>query len=227
MLQLIDRKNRVFLYFVILILLSSINNKNFLNDKRSFLLINNINVTGLSNEENIKVAKSLSSFLNKNIFFINKEDIKKILLRNNLIELFNVKKKYPNSINIDVKKTDFLAITLKNNQSFFIGSNGKLIKYNDLNKTLPFVFGKLDYKNFVNFKSIIDNSEFEFDQIESLYFFPSNRWDIKTIDGIEIKLPEKNLLKALTIAHKIKNSEDFNKNKIIDLRISDNIIVTP
>ncbi len=77
MLQLIDRKNRVFLYFVILILLSSINNKNFLNDKRSFLLINNINVTGLSNEENIKVAKSLSSFLNKNIFFINKEDIKK------------------------------------------------------------------------------------------------------------------------------------------------------
>ncbi len=227
MLQLIDRKNRVFLYFVILILLSSINNKNFLNDKRSFLLINNINVTGLSNEENIKVAKSLSSFLNKNIFFINKEDIKKILLRNNLIELFNVKKKYPNSINIDVKKTDFLAITLKNNQSFFIGSNGKLIKYNDLNKTLPFVFGKLDYKNFVNFKSIIDNSEFEFDQIESLYFFPSNRWDIKTVDGIEIKLPEKNLLKALTIAHKIKNSEDFNKNKIIDLRISDNIIVTP
>ena len=227
MLQLIDRKNRVFLYFVILILLSSINNKNFLNDKRSFLLINNINVTGLSNEENIKVAKSLSSFLNKNIFFINKEDIKKILLRNNLIELFNVKKKYPNSINIDVKKTDFLAITLKNNQSFFIGSNGKLIKYNDLNKTLPFVFGKLDYKNFVNFKSIIDNSEFEFDQIESLYFFPSNRWDIKTIDGIEIKLPEKNLLKALTIVHKIKNSEDFNKNKIIDLRISDNIIVTP
>ncbi len=96
-----------------------------------------------------------------------------------------------------------------------------------MNKTLPFVFGKLDYKNFVNFKSIIDNSEFEFDQIESLYFFPSNRWDIKTVDGIEIKLPEKNLLKALTIAHKIKNSEDFNKNKIIDLRISDNIIVTP
>jgi len=227
MLQLIDKKNRVFLYFVILILLSSINNKDFLNDKRSILLINNINVTGLSNEENIKVAQSLSSFLNKNIFFINKEDIKKILLRNNLIELFNVKKKYPNSINIDVKKTDFLAITLKNNQSFFIGSNGKLIKYNDLNKTLPFVFGKLDYKNFVNFKNIIDNSEFEFDQIESLYFFPSNRWDIKTIDGIEIKLPEKNLLKALTIAHKIKNSEDFNKNKIIDLRISDNIIVTP
>ena len=227
MLQLIDKKNRVFLYFVILILLSSINNKDFLNDKRSILLINNINVTGLSNEENIKVAQSLSSFLNKNIFFINKEDIKKILLRNNLIELFNVKKKYPNSINIIIKKTDFLAITLKNNKSFFIGSNGKLIAYDDLDKTLPFVFGKLDYKNFVKFKNIIDNSEFEFDQIESLYFFPSNRWDVKTIDGTEIKLPEKNLLKALTIAHKIKNSEHFNKNKIIDLRISDNIIVTP
>jgi cell division protein FtsQ len=224
--QSIDKKNKLVLYFLILILLSTIGNKDIIKNENPFLQINKINVSGLSNDENENVAKSLKSFLNENILFVNKSEVYEILSKNNLIELFSVKKKYPSFINVDLKKTDFIAITFQNDINFLVGSNGKLIKYKKIDKRLPFIFGKIDFKNFLNFKNLIDKSNFKFEEIDSLYFFPSNRWDIKTKDGIEIKLPVKDLLKALTIAHNVMNNEQFNINKIIDLRILDNIIIS-
>ena len=59
---------------------------------------------------------------------------------------------------------------------------------------------------------------------ESLYFFKSNRWDIKTHDGTLIKLPGKDLSTALDIVYKVKNNDTLNDNKFIDLRISNHII---
>ena len=112
---------------------------------------------------------------------------------------------------------------------YYIGSNGKLIafsKNNNFNKKLPFVFSKSNYKNFVNLKKIIDKSKFKLEDIESFYYFPSNRWDLKTKSGLLIKLPEKNILDSLQYAHLIKVNEQFKDNKIIDLRISNNIITS-
>ena len=64
-----------------------------------------------------------------------------------------------------------------------------------------------------------------FNTIESIYYYPSNRWDIKDEDGILIKLPEKNLLNALEIVNKIKNDNQFIVNNFIDLRIPGRIII--
>ena len=91
---------------------------------------------------------------------------------------------------------------------------------------MPFVFGKINYQELIDFKKLIDDSELNFENIESIYFFPSNRWDIKTSDGVLIKLPEKNLFEALSIASKIKSNDLLKNNKIIDLRISNNIITS-
>ena len=88
------------------------------------------------------------------------------------------------------------------------------------------MYSKKNYINFINLKKIIDKSEFNFEEIESFYYFPSNRWDIKTKDGILIKLPEKNLLESLNIGQSVKNNQKFNDKKIIDLRISNNIILS-
>ena len=112
---------------------------------------------------------------------------------------------------------------------FIIASNGKSISVKDVNfltQKLPFVFGKIDYENFLNFKDIIDKSKFSFKEIHSIYFFQSNRWDIKTHDGLLIKLPEKNLFNALETANKITNNDQLKTNKIIDLRILNHMIVS-
>ena len=226
--QLIDKKKIIFFYIILFIFLNTqiANNQNFA--KESLIKVKKIEVFGLSKKNNSKVSESLSSLLSQNIFFVKKNYLNKILNQNSLIEYFNIKKIYPDVIKVYIKKAEFLAITNKNNKRYFIGSNGKLTpvgEFKNFNKKLPYVFTKNKYKNFVNLKKIIDKSKFEFKEIEVFYYFPSNRWDIKTKKGLLIKLPEKNVFQSLELAYLINNNEEFNKNKIIDLRKS-NYIVT-
>ena len=229
MLQFTDKKIKLFFYLILFVLLSTQITKNHNISKSSTIKMNHIEVFGLSNENNLKVLKSLNSLSFQNIFFINQSNFYKILKENNLIETFYIKKFYPNVIKVNIKQTDFLAITTKNNKKFYIGSNGKLIPVGDVkdfNKKLPFVFSKSNYADFINLKKIIDKSKFVFEEIESFYYFPSNRWDLKTNSGLLIKLPEKNILESLQFVYLIKKNRQFKNNKIIDLRISNQIIVS-
>jgi len=89
---------------------------------------------------------------------------------------------------------------------------------------LPFIFGKFDSKKFLEFKKILESSEFKLSDFKSIFFYPHGRWDLQTSGNILIRLPEKNLSKKLGIAHKIINNNHFKDNKIIDLRISNHII---
>ena len=227
--QSIDRKLRLFFYLILFLLLSTQITKNKNIKSNITTKLNNIEVIGLSDENNLKVHESLKFLLTENIFFINRKDFQNILTKNNLIDSFYVKKIYPNLIKVKIKKTDLLAITNKKNKKFYIGSNGRLIPINqikDTNNKLPFVYSKSNYIDFVKLKKIIDKSEFKFEEIESFYYFPSNRWDIKTKDGFLIKLPKKNIVNSLKFAELIKTSNKFKNKKIIDLRVSNNIILS-
>ena len=229
MLQLIDRKIKIFFYLMLFLLLSTQITKDKDIEISFITNLNNLEVIGLSEENNLKVYQSLKFLLTKNIFFINKNEFENILKKNNLVESFYIKKIYPNLIKIKIKQTKLLAITNKNGKKFFIGSNGKLIPGSQVEASyneLPFVYSKSNYINFIKLKKIIDESEFQFEQIESFYYFPSNRWDIKTKDGFLIKLPEKNIEESLKFAILIKINEEFKDKKIIDLRISNNIVLS-
>jgi cell division septal protein FtsQ len=227
--QLKDKKKKLFFYIFLLMLLSTIN-VNFNKIKKpSILAIKKINVSGLSYLNNLKVEKTLSTLLLKNIFFIKKKNLSKILDQNNLIESSSIKKIYPDLLSVNINKTDFLAITYQENNKFIIASNGKLIPFIDvdfLHQKLPFVFGKVSNDYFINLKKIIDKSKFEYKEIKTFYFYPSNRVDIKTKDGILIKLPLINLSEALRVANLIKKDDKFKNNKILDLRIANHIITS-
>ena len=227
MLQKIDKKQKLFIYFFLLLLLTTFNNLSLSNSEYLKLKINQIKVSGLNSENNLKISEEFNKLLHqKNIFFINKDYFVNILEKNNLIHSFKVKKIYPNSIEVQVKKTELLAITNHNKKKFFIGSNGKLINFESSNKNLPYVFGKIKIENFIRFTKIIAKSKFNFEEISELYFFPSGRWDIKNNKGILIKLPETNLLKALNLADQIVTNEIFKNDKVIDLRIYNRVIST-
>ena len=223
------KKNKIFFFIFLLIFFSSINNKLFLEKKNSMLNINEIRINGLNGEEKIKLAQEFKTILFENILLTNQKNFTNILNKNNLIQSFSVKKKYPNSILINIKKANFLAITNINNKKYLVGSNGKLIDYGSINnhkKKLPFIFGKVDYSDFIYFKKIVDKSEFNYENINSLYHFPNNRWDIKTKNGILIKLPKKNFFKALNFANKTIHNNKFNSSKVIDLRILNHMIIS-
>ena len=227
MLQQIDKKQKLFIYLFFLLLLTTFNNLSLSNSEYLKLKINQIKVSGLNSENNFKISEEFNKLVyQKNIFFISKDNFINILEKNNLIHSFKVTKIYPNSIEVQVKKTELLAVTDRNNKKFFIGSNGKLINFESYNKSLPYVFGKIKIKDFIEFKKIIAKSKFNFEEISELYFFPSGRWDIKNNKGILIKLPETNLLKALNLAYHITINEIFKNDKVIDLRIYNHVIST-
>ena len=224
--QQIDKKRKLYIYLFLLIFLTTINNLPLINSGYLKLKINQIKVSGLSDENNFKILKDLDELISQNIFFVNKYYFLSILEKNNLIHSFKIKKIYPNSIEVKIRKADLLAITNFNEKKFFIGSNGKLIDYDSSNTNLPYVFGKVKTVDFINFVKIIEQSKFNFKEISEMYFYPSGRWDIKNKHGILFKLPKKNLIKSLNIAYRIIDNEKLKNSKVIDLRISNHIVST-
>mgnify|MGYP001268062477 FL=1 len=222
MLQSIDKKNRIFIYLLILIILSTTNHKS-IEPKKSFNRINKIKVSGLSENNNIKITEKLKQSLSKNIFFLKSENINRIISQFNLVESYTVKKVYPSEIKIEIEQTKFIA-KISDNKNFLVGSNGKLIENENYNKSLPFLFGEFNSEKFLKFKKIIENSKFKFSDFKSIFFYKYDRWDILTNDNILIKLPEKDLKKTLEIAHKIISNNLFKDIKIIDLRIENHVI---
>tara|TARA_B100000959_G_scaffold70990_1_gene75255 strand:- start:1252 stop:1941 length:690 start_codon:yes stop_codon:yes gene_type:complete len=225
--QLIDKKKKLFIYLFLMIFLTTINNLSLSNSGYLKLKINQIKVYGLNDEDNFNISEEFNRLISqKNLFFINKDYFVNVLEKNNLVHSFKVRKIYPNSIEVQIQKTKFLAVTNYNEKNFFIGSNGKLINFQSSDKNLPYVFGKIKIEEFIKFKKIVVNSKFNFEEISELYFFPSGRWDIKTNKGILIKLPQKNLLKLLNLSHDLIANENFKNNKVIDLRIYNSVIST-
>jgi cell division protein FtsQ len=224
MLQSIDKKNKIVIYLIFFIILSTISNKSFKIQKNYSTNIDEININGLSNKKNLNLVKKLKGIFYQNILFVSKEEINKIILENPIIELYNVKKIYPSTLNIDIKPTKIIAKISGSNQ-LLVGSNGKLIT-NSINKDkLPYLFGEFDSNRFLKFKKNLDRSKFNFDNIDSIFFHPSNRWDILTRDNILIKLPEKNLLELLNLAHTLIKETPFKNSKVVDLRISNHLTV--
>jgi cell division protein FtsQ len=211
----------------LLIFLTTINNLSLNNSGYLKLKINQIKVYGLNDESNFNISEEFNRLISqKNLFFINKDYFVNVLEKNNLVHSFKVRKIYPNTIEVRIQKTKFLAITNYNEKNFFIGSNGKLINFQSSDKNLPYVFGKIKIEEFIKFTKIVVNSKFNFEEISEIYFFPSGRWDIKSNKNTLIKLPQKNLLKALNLSHDMITNENFKNKKVIDLRIYNNVIST-
>jgi len=221
--QLIDKKHKIIIYFLLLFILSTTNKKFVENQNNYSSTINKINIEGLSNDDNSKISNELNNLFYKNILLVGKEEIQKVISRYNIIEEYSIKKIYPSTININIKPTKFIARLSSNDH--LVGANGKLIEDKENNDVLPYIFGEFNSQDFLNFKKDIVQSKFTFTEFKTLYFFPSNRWDILTNEDILIKLPQDNLYESLNLAHKIMNSYDFKNKNLIDLRMDNHLIV--
>ena len=222
-----DKKKNILLLFLILFFLSSINSQLFIEKKESFYELKYIEVKGLTNEINLEIEQSLNFLKNTNIFFIDGEILKDQINKYNFIENYSIFKLYPSKIILELEQADFLARTIKNNETFLIGSNSEFINTKKFSnyEDLPIVFGKFSADKFINFKKIIHQSDLSYNNIKEIFFYPSGRIDIKNSDNILIKFPINNLKKSLDIANEVINNENFNNN-VIDLRIPNQLILS-
>jgi len=220
MLQQINKK--IIFYISLVIILGTFNNKNLKNFDLPKIDIINIEGIEFNNSEFLKIKNLIK--LN-NLLSIQKSQIKEILNSNNLIEEYEVFKRYPSSLEIKIEKTDFLASTNINGKNYLVGSNGKFINTKAHSQNLPFIFGNFESEKFLEFKNIILQTDFKYNNIKNFYYFPSGRWDIEMISGVLIKLPITGVKESLNLSIDLFDDIEFSNIKILDIRQKNQIVI--
>ena len=214
---------KIVVYFLMFCFLVSINNISLMNV--SFPKISEVEINGLNPDERKKIEDIIYDSNFKNIFYLDKEYLKRKINSINIIEQFEIFKNYPSTLKIFIKETKILAQTKRNGLDYFVGSNGKLIRNNNIANNLPFIFGDLNLNEFLNFKNEIDKSKFDYKNITKLYYFKSKRWDIETSKGYLIKLSKDNVEKDLNLFVRLSDQNELKNKLIIDFRQKDQIIL--
>jgi len=222
---MLQRKSKnIFIYIFFFIFLGTLNNHTTFNSNT--FKIKNFQIIGLENNYKTELENNLFNINKFNIFFVNKDYFKLKLNSNSLIETFQVFKIYPSSLDIKIKKTNFLAKLNINGDIFLIGSNGKLTKDFILSDSaiLPFIFGNPKVEEILKIFSIIHTSDFKYENVKNLFFYKSGRIDLELKDNIYIKLPLDNLENVLKKISQLISNNQLNK-KIIDARVPNQIIL--
>lgn len=218
--QKLGNKKLITFYIFLIFLLSSINNYNL--KISNFFKIKNIVVNGMSNDKNLKVESNLNFLLGENIFFL-KDNIYNYFDKNNDVKNFNVKKLYPNSLEITITESKPICIILDNGKEIFLGDNGKILKSRQDYGNLLKVYGSSNIDQIFRLLKTLKKSSLNSKNIKSITFFKSNRFDLDLNDKV-IKFPINYNDSILEYAYKILQDNNFVDAKIIDLRINNKII---
>lgn len=217
------KSKKIFIYFFLLFTVGTINNSTIINFE--FEKIKHIEIFGSKNLNKQQIKKEIKELKLENIFSLKQKEIINIINSNPLVESFYIFKKYPSTLLINIKETKLLAKINKDGKMFYIGSNGKFSEKKFLDLKLPFIFGKPNTEEFLQFKKKIDQSKFSYEEIINLYFFPSKRWDIELTNKITIKLPRENVSNSLNDVFKFLKNNNINNIKTIDARVKNQIIL--
>lgn len=209
--------------FVLLVLFSTYKSKKTLSINK--LKIETIYIENnliLSNEE---IREDLDFLYNTNLLFLNTTSIERVLKKKDFIKDFKIKKIYPNKIKIIVFEKKPIFILQQKKKKFYIDENINLINYLELKdfKDLPVIFGKKE--NFRIFYQNLKKMNFPFNLIKNYYYFESNRWNLETHEKKIIKLPSDNYIESLKNFIKLQKTNDFEKFKIFDYRINNQLIL--
>tara|TARA_Y100001935_G_C17270422_1_gene491610 strand:- start:560 stop:1234 length:675 start_codon:yes stop_codon:yes gene_type:complete len=218
--QKLGNKKLITFYIFLIFLLSSINNYSL--NISNFFKIKNIVVNGMSKDKNLKVESNLNFLLGENIFFL-KDNIYNYFDKNNDVKNFNVKKLYPNSLEITITESKPICIILDNGKEIFLGDNGKILKSKQDYGNLLKVYGSSNIDQIFRLLKTLKKSSLNSKNIKSITFFKSNRFDLDLNDKV-IKFPINYNDSILEYAYKILQDNNFVDAKIIDLRIDNKII---
>lgn len=216
-------KKRIIIAIILLISLTTITS-----DQKIIFSIFSLKKITIENNSLLKendIKKSLEPIYDKNLLQLNNKEIKKILLQNSLIDSFKIKKKYPNTLKIEIFEKKPIAILFDKKQKFYISEKIDLIDYNMLNidNNLPYVLGNKD-----DFKIFYDNLKkikFPFNSVKKYILYENNRWDLETLNNKTIKLSPQNYKDNLEHYLNLINKKEFKKYNLYDYRIKNQLIL--
>ena len=222
----VNKKNKILFYFILFILFTTIKNNNFYSIKNKLFKIDSIDIYGLKDQDKVQIIENLNYLFGTNLLFLDNDKISYDLEKLGYLENYKIFKMYPSSLNIYADYTNLIARTFIDGNMSYLTSNGKFISKSNLDipAIIPNVYGKFNPEDYFNLNEILKKNKFQINEITEYFYFESNRWDIKMRNNTIIKFPSTNLDQYIKIAKLlIKNN---NEKKIIDLRVSNQVIIT-
>ena len=217
-------KKRLSIALILFLLLSTYNIQN------NFSFNSNLNIKDVIVENNsiietIEIKNQLKFLYKTNLFTLQTKEIELNLKNIDFIESFEIKKIFPNKIKIKIFEKKPIAIIQNKKEKKYYTNKGHTTGFSNLEeyKNLPIVFG--DQKNFKILHENLKSIDFPIDQIKTFFLFESKRWDIVTNTNQTIKLPIKNYRESLKNFMEIKEQANFEKYKVFDYRIVDQLIL--
>ena len=217
-------KKRFLIALLLLLFLSTYKmQENFQLNKK--LNIKEIIIENNSIIQNSSIEKSLSQLYETNLLKLNKKKISNELKELNFVDGFEVKKIYPNKLKLRIFEKEPIAIIHHKDEKKYFTNKSELIDFTELEKfkQLPLVFG--DGEKFEILYLNLKKNKFPLDEIKKFYLFETNRWDLVTKKNQIIKLPAKDYIKSLENFIFLKDRANFEKYKIFDYRIKDQLIL--
>ena len=216
-------KKRIVIAIALLILFSTITAQLKIEITKFNLKKIQIKNNSILNEKDIK--ELLIPLYEKNLIFLSYSEIEKALMQNSFIESFNIKKKYPQSLKIEIFEKQPVAILFNKKEKFYLSDKSELIKFieDPKFKDLPYVIG--EPKKFKILFETLKKLNFPINSVKKYVLYESNRWDIEIKNNQIIKLPEVNYNDSLKNYLSLANKNEFKKYKIFDFRINNQLIL--
>lgn len=216
-------KKRTIVAVVLLLLLTTISSQ-------KKIIISKFNLKKIYVENNFLLKEKdiknlLTPFYEKNLIFLNTGEIEKVIVGNNYIESFVIKKKYPDTLIIKIFERKPIAVLFNKKKKFYLSENMDLIEFKSFEKfeELPEVYG--DHIKFKTFYYDLKQINFPFQLIEKYILYESNRWNLETKNKKIIKLPIQNYSQSLKNFLDLKNKKSFKKYKVFDYRVGNQLIL--
>ncbi len=215
---LIDKKIKIYFYLVLFLLFST-----FYNSNLALYLNTKFKINKIENKNSNMEISDLNYLLNNNIFSVDKKLLSDKLKDNTILRSYEIKKIYPDTLKINLVKSNPIAKIIQNGSFTYLGDNGKVFNSSQVNYKIPEVIGKINLRYLNKIIKIINYSSFNLDKVKIIKIFPSNRFDLIFNNNSTIKFPENVDQKLLENAFIFHKNNIYNKT--IDLRIKNKIII--
>ncbi len=220
-------KKKFFLWFFLLIFLTTYNYHGKKKSFPNFFFIKQIEIVGVKNSNKEELELRLDKIRSKNIIFLSEKDFKEAIKDMNFINSLEIKKIYPKKIKVTVIEDLPIGIYSNDNgEKYLLLENNKIIKNHNYEfENLPEVYGEGALEKFSNFYSNLQKTSLNLNLVKRFNYHDINRWDILLKDEKLIKLPADNYENSILKFLEIYEKNSFKKFRIFDFRIKNELIV--
>ena len=163
------------------------------------------------------------------LLFLDAETVRDKLKANPWIGDATVLKLYPNRLQIDIVERSAFALWQRDGRLAVIADDGAVLEPYVTKRfaTLPLVVGKGAETRAHDFLALLDRYPQVRAVTRAVIFVGERRWNLRTNDGLDIRLPENDVGNALATLSKLDQEDKLFSRDIVavDMRLPDRLVV--